>query len=224
MKGKTQRGAFLAGEGDAWFRRNHVTAEALEQRAAEDPLLRCLERAPVRPGRVLEIGCSDGWRLELIRRRYGAECTGLEPSSEAVAKGRELYPALELHRGTAEQLPAPERFFDLVIFGYCLYLCDRQDLFKVAAEADRVLCDGGILAIYDFHSPVPYRNPFAHREGVYSYKMDYARMFTWNPVYRILHQEIGAHPDSDPTDPDNVIAVSILQRRVEGAFQGNPYT
>lgn len=223
MKDETQRSSFLAGEGDAWFRRNDVTAEALEQRVTKDPLLRCLEHSPVRPTRVLEIGCSNGWRLELIRQRHGAECTGVEPSLEAVTKGRELYPELKLHRGTAEQLPIEGRSFDLVIFGYCLYLCDREDLFKVAAEADRVLCEGGTLAIYDFHSQVPYRNPFAHRAGLYSYKMDYARMFTWNPAYRIVYQEVGAHPDSDPADPDNIIAISILQRKVEGAFQDNPH-
>ena len=35
--------------------------------------------------------------------------------------------------GTAKALPLVERSVGLLIYGFCLYLCDRDDLFRMAA-------------------------------------------------------------------------------------------
>lgn len=219
-----QREAFLETEGDRWFSRNYVSGDALRMRADADPLLRGLARAGLKPTSVLEIGCSDGWRLERLRSEHGARCAGIDPSSQAVETARKLHPELDIRQGTADAPGFEDGSFDLVILGYCLYLCDREDLFRIAAESDRLLRDGGFVAIYDFHTPVPYRNEYTHRPGLFSYKMDYARMFSWNPVYRLVYQEITAHPDRPGSlEPDDLIGVSILQRRVGGAFPPNPY-
>ena len=40
--------------------------------------------------------------------------------------------------GTAEKLPFEENYFDILIFGFCLYLTDSEDLFKISSEAYRV--------------------------------------------------------------------------------------
>lgn len=36
---------------------------------------------------------------------------------------------------------------DLIIFGFCLYLCDPQDLFRIAAGSDALLADRGLMTI-----------------------------------------------------------------------------
>ena len=89
-------------------------------------------------------------------------------------------------QGTADRLPYRDGLFDVVVFGFCLYLCDREDLFRIASEADRVLNDQGWLIIHDFYSPVPTRRDYHHKTGIYSYKMDYKTLFEWHPSIHVL--------------------------------------
>lgn len=63
--------------------------------------------------------------------------------------GLKSYPKLNLSVGTADGLPDIKPV-DLIIFGFCLYLCDPQDLFTIAANSDRLLVDKGVMAVYDF--------------------------------------------------------------------------
>jgi len=215
----SQRTLFLAGEGDGWFERNRVALAGVD--AAADPVVRALAGLPP-PQRILEIGCADGWRLERLRQSTGAACFGVEPSATAVAEGAERFPSLTLARGTADRLPFADDEFDAVVFGFCLYLCDPSDHFRIAAEADRVLAEGGWMVIYDFLPPRPWRNPYAHREGLYSHKMDYARMFTWHPSYRV-HEVSRAEAGAQPAAPDDRIAVTVLRKLRREAFPDNPY-
>ncbi len=136
-----------------------------------------------RGARILEIGCNSGENLDFLNRKYGFECYGLEPSREAVEDGNRRFPELKLSVGTAPKLPYANEAFDCVYFGSCLCWCDRTTLFSIAAEADRVLRTNGILLISDFSPPFPYRNTYHHRPGLYTYKMRYRDMFTWNPAY-----------------------------------------
>jgi len=80
----------------------------------------------------------------------GVSVMVLEPSNEAVYQAISL--GLDARVGTADVIPFQDKSFDIVIFGFCLYLCDRDDLFKIAAEADRVLKTPGWLLIKDFYS------------------------------------------------------------------------
>ena len=121
---------------------------------------------------------------------------------------------MSVTQGTAEALPYPDQHFDVVIFGFCLYLCDRSDLFRVASEADRVLRAPGYLLIKDFYAISPTRREYHHRPGVFSHKMDYRRLFDWHPDYVCVHHEIAHHATGEPTDdPDEWVAVSLLRKR-----------
>ena len=84
-----QSDTFKTKEADAWFRRNQGSLR-------QDPISPVIESMRVNPTRILEIGSSDGWRLEALRKRYNAECTGADPSSEAVESGLQSYPELKL--------------------------------------------------------------------------------------------------------------------------------
>lgn len=212
-----QRIRFLRGEGDAYHARNASS----RPRADEDPLLTALAEilpAPGGRGRVLEIGCGDGWRLdELAHRLPDWHRLGLDPSHEALCDGTGR--GSFLVRGTAERLPFRDGAVDLLCFGFCLYLCDPRDLPRIAAEADRVLADGGHVAIYDFDSPRPRRNPYRHGDGLFSHKMDFSAMFAWNPCYRLVSRRVGPHPGAAADDDDARIAVTILRRLPELAFR-----
>ena len=218
-----QSEVFLNSEGDGFYRRNHRDLSEAGMRAQDDQIIRCLRTLAVKPKRILEIGCSNGWRLELMRREFGAECFGIDPSAEAVSEGGATYPGVSLLTGTAERLPYESGSFELVIFGFCLYLCDRQDLFAIAAESDRVLADGGFLIILDFYPPLPYRNRYKHFNGLYSYKMDYAAMFLWNPTYTLASRLVFADRGSDWINPDERLSVAALRKVLARAYVDDPY-
>lgn len=220
----SQKAIFLESEGDQYLLRHRVVVADVEKMAASDQVLAALRRLSLNPRSALEVGCSNGWRLEAIRREYGAKCCGVDPSSLAVTEGTAQYPELSLRVGTADRLPFDDIAFDVVIFGFCLHLCDRGDLFQVAAEADRVLKDGGHIAILDFCPPFPYRNDYKHHPGVHAYKMNYSNLFLWNPAYTCLSQKVFAHQDAARViDPDERISVSVLLKYRNHAYPGNPF-
>ena len=103
----------------------------------------------------------------------------------------------------------------MVIFGFCLYLFDREYLFNIAGEADRVLNENAWLIIHDFYSERPVHNPYHHREGLYSYKMDYRKLFDWHPAYTCFSHLIQHHQKPVFTDSsDDWVATSLLRKNL----------
>lgn len=213
-----QKRIFLESEGDAWLRRNEPS-DISRKLPEEDRILQeMLELFPGESGvglDVLEVGCGGGTRLAWLNANLGMSCAGIDPSAEAVrvasAKGVKAY------RGTADALPFEEDAFDIVVFGFCLYLCDRDDLPTIASEADRVLRSPGWLLIMDFYSPLPRALDYHHRKGVRTYKMDYRTLFNGYPDYECMTHKVRHHADSCYTDdPEEWVAVSVLRKSGRG--------
>jgi ubiquinone/menaquinone biosynthesis C-methylase UbiE len=214
---KTQKEIFKATEGDQWFFRNKESYEHIKNE--NDVIVQSLKEIGIIPKQVLEIGCSNGTKLNNLNKVFGSECFGIDPSVMAIKKGKKEYPRITLRVGTADLLPFNDNKFDMIIFGFCLYLCDRKDLFKIAFEADRCLSDNGFLVIMDFYPPFPYKNIYKHKEGLYSYKMNYAKLFSWNPVYNEIFNMIFGHSEfSKRNTPDERVAVTILNKSEEFAY------
>ncbi len=216
-----QKHIFSSSEGDQWFDRNsHLD---YDNRCDHDPILIELTRLNVPINNCLEIGCSDGWRLNAIHRKYGSNCYGIDPSKKAIDRGNEKYKNLDLNTGTAELLAYDDSSMDLIVIGFCLYLCDRDDLFKIACEVDRVLKDKGMIIILDFYSEIPYRNKYSHIEGMFSYKMDNSRLFLWNPAYQLISQVITSHShESIVTDKDERIVTQTIRKSMVDAYAEKP--
>jgi ubiquinone/menaquinone biosynthesis C-methylase UbiE len=225
MSRKYQEDIFLNEEGDKWFERNlENTKVGLDERISHDRVIPCFELLNIIPQNVLEIGCSDGWRLEGLRRKYNCKCSGIDPSSRAVNHGKCAYPDIELNISTADTLPYQDNLFDSVIIGFCLYLCDREKLFKIAYEVDRVLKNNGNLFILDFDPSFAYKNEYGHREGILSYKMKYVNMFMWNPAYTQIYHESFSHDGAEySNDPDERISVDVLRKNMDYAYPLSPY-
>ena len=114
--------------------------------------------------------------------------------------------------------------FDTIIFGFCLYLCDRKDLFKIAYEADRCLQNEGTIILLDFKPPFPYKNKYSHLEGIYSYKMDYSKMFNWNPAYNEVVNVIFSHSGFKLRDiPDEKVGITMLRKCEQFAYPLEPF-
>ena len=167
---------FINGEGEAWLKRNKAKLPV-----KNDPVIEALKQHPeIQPGGIVEVGAANGWRLSILREHYNCSAEGIDPGASLTEWSKS-----GVYRGTADNLRFPDNDFDLVIYGFCLYLCDREDLFKIVAEGDRVLKDGGYLMIYDF-AAAPHSKEYHHKPGILSYKMDYAHLWLGNPAYTLV--------------------------------------
>jgi len=215
----SQKEEFLGGEGNGWFQRNRA-ALARPSPVRERFAQRVAAHLSGPAAKVLEVGAGQGTNLAALGAISPIEAHGLEPSAEAVAAGRREHAQLDLRRGTADQLPYEDEAFDLVWFGFCLYLVDRRLLFRCVAEADRVLRPGGLLALVDFDPDVPCRRSYSHRAGVWSYKMDYAGLFLANPEYRLLEKQSASHAGIGwVVDPQERIALWICRKDSASAYR-----
>jgi SAM-dependent methyltransferase len=213
-----QRDIFLGGEGDAYFRRN-APAYASQEAGRTSLPLQVLKHY-VQPGKkVLEIGCANGLNLEALRRQAGCVGSGVDPSAEAVETGKRDFPSLDLQRATADALPFADASFDLVWFGFCLYVTDRALLPRVVAEADRVLKDGGFLAIVDFDPGAAMKRRYHHAEGITTYKTDYGRMFLGFPQYVLVEKRSFSHAgERFESDPGERLAIQVLNKHLGGGY------
>ena len=215
MTTPSQRQVFLDGEGDAWFQRNYKSdADQIADLPFSDPLVGLLENLPLPNGAqtsVLEVGCGQGLRLASLNSSKGWSVAGIDPSEKAIAEVTAAgYRGVV---GTAESLALPDGSVDLLIYGFCLYLCDRNDLFRIAAEAHRVLKPKSWLAILDFWSPYQQVNDYHHRSGIQSYKDDLPGMFSWHPSYVITDHCLRHHSNRSYTDdPQEWVAATLLRR------------
>lgn len=218
MSSTQQRDIFLGGEGDAYFRRN-ASAYAAQQ-AGRGGLPLSVLKQYVKPGaRVLEIGCANGLNLETLRRDCDCVASGVDPSAEAIETGRRDFPSLDLQRGTADALPFADNTVDFLWFGFCLYVTDRALLPRVVAEADRVLKDGGFLAIVDFDPDAPVQRRYRHAEGVNTFKTDHARLFLGFPQYVLVDKRSFSHGgEAFDRDPDERLAVQVLHKHLSGGY------
>ena len=201
VRSKQQKDIFLESEADAWFERNQEAVA--RQDFARDPICRALlELVGSALGQpslsILEVGCGSGLRLQWLAEHLGARVAGIEPSGKGVAEA--CARGVDARRGTAEALPWGDASFDVVLFGFCLYLCDPTDLFRIAAEADRVLKPRSWLVLHDFFAAGHVRRLYHHNPAVMSSKMDYRRLFDWHPAYTCYAHRLVAHGERGFSD------------------------
>lgn len=214
MSTHKQKDIFLSSEGNAWFDRNHDCIKAIENWEF-DPIVRAVTCFDVfdsaKPKKLLEVGCGNGQRLRWLKQNQSIECYGVDPSTKAIVAAQGL--GIDAREGTADCLEFPNEIFDYVCFGFCLYLCDRDDLFRIAMEAHRVLKKQSWLIIHDFYAKVPTKRPYHHKEGIYSFKMDYRKVFDWHPDFTCCYHKVGHHKSLEWTDDtDEWVATSVLRK------------
>lgn len=178
-----QNDAFLEGEGNHWLKRNPVNMSSTSEEMDDISLIvAVLKSDSDRIENILEVGSSSGQKLNSLCRNFGASGMGIDPSEAAVKQGtsqvgRNYSENLRFVRGVASQIPCPSNSFDLVVMGFFLYIEDRSKLLQSLCEADRVLKPGGYLVVKDFLTETPHRRPYAHHDGLFSYKNDYMSFF-----------------------------------------------
>ena len=199
-------------EGDEWYRRNreYDPKSFLE----EDPICKCLEDVSITINgiaNVLEVGSSDGRRLKALKEKYNWNYKGVDPSKTAIEKGATNH--IQLFEGSADKLPIESSSIDILIYGFCLYLCDREELFLISAEANRVSKNESWIIIHDFWANHDKSNEYHHKEGIRSYKTRPEEMFTWHESFTLMEEKIRNIDDGKYTDDqDKWVKTSVLRK------------
>jgi len=188
---------FSDSEGNRWFQRNKTALDVQGHTDWPCYLIDLLgNKAGIRS--ILELGCSNGYRLHTLRDRLGNDCrcVGVDASQEAVRDGKERYPELELHQGTLSAVPLQGEF-DLVIVNFVLHWVDRKALARSVAEIDRLTRDDGLLILGDFLPDHQQRRRYHHlpEDAVYTYKQDYAKIFASLGTYQEITKMTYNHDD-----------------------------
>jgi SAM-dependent methyltransferase len=211
----SQDNVFLDSEGDKWFERN---VNSLASPHNDDFVINLIQLYNIAPKNVLEIGASNGWRLNEINQIYDCNCVVVEPSELAIKAGKKMYPHIEFHRALANELPFENnRKFDLVIINFVFHWIGREQLLKSVSEIDRVLSDGGLLIIGDFMPDSPNKVNYHHIKDkqMWTYKQDYAKLFICSNIYKLIGCMTGHHETKklDPfVDNKSRMAVSLLKK------------
>jgi 2-polyprenyl-3-methyl-5-hydroxy-6-metoxy-1,4-benzoquinol methylase len=94
-------------------------------------------------GKVLEIGCGNGFFLKLFKD-CGYDCTGIEPSPKAFNYAKE-YNTLNVINGFLEENTFEKESFDIVLLMDVIeHLYSPNDIIKLC---NKILKEGGILVI-----------------------------------------------------------------------------
>lgn len=219
----TQDQIFREREGNRWFSRNR---EKLSAKADFDwpcYLIDLLDQ-PDRFSRILELGCSNGYRLHSLEQKWGKRhFVGVDASLEAIENGKKNYPSLNLQTGILAELPLQEEF-DLVILNFVLHWVDRRTLAKSISEIDRVLKEDGILVLGDFLPDSPQRRHYHHcpKEELYTYKQDYAAIFKALGTYQELARVTFSHDRREfkiaPAPSSDRAACVILHKSLQNLY------
>lgn len=208
-----QSQAFLNGLGDDWFKRNKADL------GKRDPASDLLAAVNMQPKSVLEVGCSNGWRLKKLKEKYGCNIIGIDPSAEAIKDANDPE---HFAIATADKIPTPDNSFDLVILGYCMFFIPPEDWMKVVSETTRVLADGGFLLIYDGLAARPLRIEYMKGDDgsiTHFYFYDWQKLWLSHPGYEKV-------TESTETYKSITEHAVLLHKDIGGIFshlrQGNP--
>jgi len=200
-----QEDIFNSGEADAWFTRNKdaILTKTREQDITYQYLQKLIPE--IKAKNIIEIGCSNGFRLNWFAEDFGLDCFGLEPSKRAVDDGQKRYHSTDKLNLVSANMDQnfwetsftqlfKENSVDVILFGFCFYLMSPELYFLITSKIDKILKENGVVVIFDFDS-VPQRRLYQHykEEEVWSHKMDFSQLFTCHPMYKLIYKEYNNH-------------------------------
>ncbi|MDZ7726820.1 MAG: class I SAM-dependent methyltransferase [Dehalococcoidia bacterium] len=108
--------------------------------------------------RVFEAGCGGGYNLRQMVQ-WGADpehVRGMDVAEERVAYARMHSPGLQIHLGSAEQVPEGDRAFDISLaFTLFSSIHDEGVAERIAMELFRITRPGGLILVYDMRRKSP---------------------------------------------------------------------
>jgi len=215
-----QSTTWMQSEGNAWHDRN-----VAKLGGRPDPVIDTILELNLFPETVFEVGCGNGWRLAQLRDRVGCKAWGCDLSTAAIADGMRRYrkdswdDTFNIGWREAKNMRGiPTHGFDMVIYGFCLYQVDPEDLFQIVKEGDRILKDGGHLIVYDFLPDAPHSRNYGHVKELKTYKMNHAQLWLAHPYYSLKHSNHYPHEEGEMITSDTRVGVTVLHKNIQRAF------
>ncbi len=224
MESNAQKNAFIQYEADSWFERNKDYLA--NYKPETDKVIDLIKKYELKPSSVLEIGCSGGYRLNGVHTTFSnCKAHGIEPSQKAIDFGKKKFPNIHFTQGTADNLSMyADNSMDIVIVGFVFYVIDRQIIFKVISEIDRVLKNGGQLIIIDFFSEAALKTQYEYIKdfSAYSFKQNYDEIFTASKLYYLLDKSTIDHTSKEynaSNDYYNKYSISMLKKDIIASYK-----
>jgi SAM-dependent methyltransferase len=123
---------------DMYFRISHKGSLDVNH-----PGMKILKELASRADSILDLGCGEGTRLNLLVSR--GRGVGIDISSKAISLAKKKYPNFDFRVGDLEKLPLKNKSFDLVYSAFVFEHLDNPE--KVIKEAVRVLTPGGKFVV-----------------------------------------------------------------------------
>lgn len=116
--------------------------------------------------RIVDVGCGYGRTLRTLQEAGFTRLIGVDRAARMIARGRRLFPGLDLRCNTAGSLPFDDGCCDAVLLLAVLTgIIDDREQDRLLADIGRILVDGGILYINDFLLNSDARNLARYRRG-----------------------------------------------------------
>ena len=219
-----QKDSFLVYEANAWFERNFEVIS--NYNPDDDRVVDLFKKYNFDKQSVLEIGSSAGYRLNALKDLTpNSNVYGIEPSQKAIEFGENNYKEVNFTHGTADNLSMYEDGqFDVVIVGFVFYVIDRNILFKVISEVDRVLKNDGVIIIIDFFSETALKNSYHHIDEfqAYSYKQNYDDIFISSKLYYLLDKSTYSHESKELDASNNysdMYSITLLKKDINSSYK-----
>lgn len=132
---------------------NRLTTLGLDKRWRRKACEIALTYMDVKKPRILDVACGTGDMIRCMMKRLEkrgvpARFYGLDCSERMLEIAKKKVPFAELKVGNAEDIPFPDRSFDLVSVAFGLRNFSERE--KAISEIHRVLKQGGILLLLEF--------------------------------------------------------------------------
>ncbi|MDH5716654.1 MAG: class I SAM-dependent methyltransferase [Spirochaetia bacterium] len=224
---KEQDKIFFNSEGDGWYQRNK---DNLGIREKSDWVLYTFDQLNLNKRKkyhIVELGCSNGYRLNTINNLYQGNnwlFSGLDASKQAIINGQKKYSRIQFYRGLLSEIPITKKA-DIVIINFVLHWIDRRNLTKCISEIDRILLDEGYIILGDFLPDYNYKRKYHHlpNEIVYTYKQNYANIFTSLGFYKTIYYACYDHDESDGimniSNSDNRGMIVLLKKSYNNFYK-----
>jgi ubiquinone/menaquinone biosynthesis C-methylase UbiE len=173
----------------------------LHQEISDRVVELAVSRVPA-PRRVLDVGSGTGYALRQLAARLPrtSEFLGVDPAPKMieVARSASSDERLNFIRGTAEQLPADEGAYDLVVS--TTSFDHWTDQAAGLRECARALAPGGTFVLTDQFSNLLWPTMLGRRRGKARTRSRATRLITaaglrdpqWHPCYAVIIQSVTA--------------------------------
>lgn len=203
------------GEADNYFKRNK---EKILKRNnnGQNHIVDSFKISGISPKSILEIGCFNGYKLDLYRKFYlknkkKVKCFGVDLSKQAIEDGNKKYTKLNLFQLSSMKINKLKNKFDLIICDF-LYLLDRELLFEQFDLIYKCLNKDGHILISEFDPIFPHFNVNNNKKNFFSYKVDYSDFLTSSHLFKKIYSKKWTDKKNKSKYLDNDYSITLYKK------------